>query len=125
VFPVDLAYKRSYSYTLQLKVPPGYEVQELPRDKRISLASGGGSYIRGYQDINGVVMLQSRFVMNRVVFQPRQYPELRELYDQMVAAHAEQIVLRRIEQPADAAESPEGAPGGQAPGAPEPEGEQR
>jgi hypothetical protein len=43
-------------------------------------------------DSRGLVI---QFAIRKPRFEPNEYPALRELYDQIVAAHAEQIVLKR------------------------------
>ncbi|MEM9664688.1 MAG: DUF3857 and transglutaminase domain-containing protein [Bacteroidota bacterium] len=93
-FPVDLTYPRDFTYTISLTVPEGYEVVEQPEDLRLGL-SEGGLFLRQTQQMNNTLMVQSRFVLGRAVFGPEQYNELRELYARVVAADAEQVVLRR------------------------------
>jgi hypothetical protein len=95
-FPVDLAYPRQQVYTFQLKLPEGYAVEEMPRSVRILLPDGGGLYQRLIQDQGDALSAQSQFVIEQSVFEPEHYEQLRSFFEQIVAAEAEQVVLRRV-----------------------------
>ena len=96
-FPVDLAYPRSYLYTLRLRLPEGYGVQELPEQARILLPQEGGHFQRGMNVKEGVLTVQTQFVIKRSMFHPRHYASVRSFYEQVVAAGAEQVVLKQVD----------------------------
>lgn len=113
-FPVDMAYPRDYIYSLRLTLPDGYEVQEVPGSRHLTLGNTGkGLYQRSMRVVGGVLMVQGRFVLAQSVYDTDQYDALRELFAQVVASQAEQLVLRRV------ADAPEAAP---EPAAPAPAG---
>ena len=43
----------------------------------------------------GQLVMQTRFVLSKDKYSPKMYKNLREMYDRVVAAEAEQIVLMR------------------------------
>lgn len=94
-FPVDMAFPRDYVYTLRLTLPEGYEIQDLPRSRRMGLASGGGRFLRSMVVQDGVLTLQARFTLGKSVYQPDQYAELRQFFAEVVAVQSEPLVLQR------------------------------
>ena len=113
-FPVDLAYPRDLSYTLKLKLPDGYEVQEMPENKSVRLSSGGGKFSRFSQVEDGVLQMRMRFTLAKSRFDPRHYLELRAFFDEAVAAEQEQVVLKRTSEAAAPVAGSEAVPTGDA-----------
>ena len=98
-FPVDLAYPRDIIYSLKLVLPEGYVVEETPPNMRLALPEKGGVFQRNTTVMNNGVFMQTRFMLNESKYEPAMYQGLREIYNRLVAAQAEQIVLKRSEEP--------------------------
>jgi transglutaminase-like putative cysteine protease len=94
-FPVDFTYGRKLYYTLNLTLPEGYVVQELPRSITLNLPRDGGQFRRVAQVEGNTLQLMSQVTIRKPRFDPFEYKALREFYDRIVAAHAEQVVLKR------------------------------
>lgn len=94
-FPVDLGYAYDWVYSIQLQLPEGYEVQESLKDTRMVLPDKGGMFQRSTQISEDKLVMQTRFTLSKSKYSPNMYKNLRELYDRVVAAEAEQIVLMR------------------------------
>lgn len=94
-FPVDFAHPYDLNYTLQLTVPEGFTIQEHPRDLRVIVPGGGARFQRQVRLHGQTLTVQTRFVLDRTVFEPNQYAGLRNFYGQVVAMHAEQVVLKQ------------------------------
>jgi hypothetical protein len=94
-FPVDFAYGRRLHYTLSLTLPEGYVVQELPKSFTLDLARDGGQFRRVAQVEGNTLQFMSQVTIRKPRFDPLEYKALREFYDRIVAAHAEQVVLKR------------------------------
>lgn len=97
-FPVDFGYPSDVNYNLRLTLPEGYEVHEKPATQRLSLPNGGASFTRVVEVVDGVLVMQTRFVRARGVYDTREYHDLRAFYDRLVAAQAEPVVLKRTQQ---------------------------
>lgn len=97
-FPVDLAYPRHLQYTLNLEIPDGYAVHEHPQHVQIKLPDEGGLFRRLVQVQGGRLQLRADFVLEKPVFQPASYDALKEFFGRVVAAHNEQVVLRRVQE---------------------------
>ncbi len=94
-FPIDFAYARKLHYTLNLTLPEGYVVQELPRSFTLDLPHDDGQFRRLAQVEGNTLQFTSQITIRKPRFDPLEYKTLREFYDRIVAAHAEQVVLKR------------------------------
>ena len=94
-FPVTYDSKVNQVVTLNLMLPDGYEVDEMPRSIEHQL----GDYIRYRQIVradDSMIQISTSFMVNKLVFQPSEYLFLRRFYNNVVSTQNEQIVLRRI-----------------------------
>lgn len=96
-YPVDFAYPQDISYTLNLKIPPGYIIAKHPDNFIITLPRDSGKFSRSLRIDGDVFQFTSRIEINKARFGVGEYGELQEFYDRIVDAHAEEIVLRKQE----------------------------
>ncbi len=94
-FPVDYAYGRVQFYTINLRLPGDYVVQDLPGNISVELAGGGAKFLRTMAVNGSHLQMISQIVIRKIQFQPQEYKGLRDFYDRIVAAHAQQVVLKR------------------------------
>lgn len=94
-FPVDFAYSRKTSYTANFKLPPGYVVQDLPRNLVLEVPGEGVQFRRSCIVEGNMLQFMTQTHIRKVRFEPQEYKALRELFDRIVAAHSEQVVLKR------------------------------
>ena len=94
-FPVDYAYGRKLNYALNLKLPHGYSVQELPQSITLDIPGEGARYSRSVLVDGNTLKINSQLHIRKIRFQPNEYKALRDFYDRLVAAQAEQVVLKR------------------------------
>jgi len=94
-FPVDFAYPRKLTYILNLRLPEGFIVQELPKNLTLNSLREGLQFRRQFVNKGNSLQLTMQLQITRTRFEPVEYKALCNLYDQIVAAHAEQIVLKR------------------------------
>jgi hypothetical protein len=95
-FPVDMAYARSFTRSTVIHIPEGYEVKELPRTVDLTSGLDEARFTRSASAENNTVQVLVRMSITATTFQPSRYESLKGFYDQIVAAEADQIVLRRI-----------------------------
>ncbi|MEA1898567.1 MAG: transglutaminase, partial [Bacteroidota bacterium] len=98
-YPVDFSYPRKETYILNLEVPEGYLVDELPASFQIQLP--GKSAVFSYMiNTNGnKIQLLNKIFINKPVFVYNEYSELVDFYNKIVEKHAEQIVFKKINEP--------------------------
>jgi hypothetical protein len=95
-YPVEMPYKMDEQYVLNLQIPEGYVVDEMPKPVTIKL--------NPYDDIvfeykisqtGSTIMVRYKLEMKRAIFYPAEYNTLRDFFAVLVAKHNEQIVLKK------------------------------
>jgi transglutaminase-like putative cysteine protease len=95
-YPVEMPYTMDETYLLQLQVPEGYEVDELPKQIMVKLNDNDdGVFEYRLSEGNGTISLRSRLRIKRSYFLPDEYNMLREFFDLVVKKHNEQIVFKK------------------------------
>lgn len=92
-FPVEFNYGFASEETVDLALPPEFEVVELPEVQTV--ASLGLRFRSACDADSNGVQFQRTFSVNRVFYTPAQYPRLRNAYSQIASADQGQVVLRR------------------------------
>ncbi|MEZ4885850.1 MAG: hypothetical protein R3E32_14045 [Chitinophagales bacterium] len=96
-FPVDFGHGYSYTYIFNLELPAGYAVEEMPEAMRLVLPEKGGSFTYNISANENKLQMMSKLSINQTLFKPEEYKAIKEFYDLIVAKHAEQIVLKKME----------------------------
>jgi len=95
LYPVEMPYTGDDIYTLNMEIPAGYEVEELPKSIRVNLNESDGMFEYLVSADNNRIMLKSRIRITKTFFQPSDYESLRNFFDQVVKKHAEVIVFKK------------------------------
>lgn len=95
-YPVDYGVPFTESYQLNLTIPDGYSIEELPQSKSFALEGKGGSFIYKVVQAGNIISLSMRFNIDKTLFLPTEYKILKDFYDIVVAKQSEQIVLKKI-----------------------------
>ncbi|WP_192822443.1 DUF3857 domain-containing protein [Rufibacter sp. LB8] len=93
--PVDLASPAEESHVLIYTLPAGYQVEALPEPATISLPGNTAKFSYQVQMVGLQLQVMSRLSINKAMFSPQEYTNLREFYNRLVAKHAEKIVLKK------------------------------
>jgi hypothetical protein len=95
-YPVNYNFPISETYIFNYTIPEGYEVESLPKSAMFKLPDNS---ITVYYDIknegNRISIVYARSV-NKIIFIPEEYKNLKELYNQVVRKHSESIILKKI-----------------------------
>lgn len=94
-FPVDFSYSFSSVYRINIKIPEGYEVIEVPKASVVKLPDGLGMYSFKMDATNQYLQLVLNEVILEAVIPSDYYPTLREFYNSLVEKGSEQIVLKK------------------------------
>jgi len=96
-YPVEMPYAKDQTFILNMEVPKGYTVDELPKSARVKLnEEGDGMFEYLIQLQDNRISLRSRIVIKRTYFLPDEYDMLREFYNLLVKKQNEQIVFKKI-----------------------------
>ena len=94
-YPIDYNYPVSETYIFDYTLPEGYQVESLP--KSITMKLPDNSIIISYtlQSNDNKIKVIYRRNISKILFLPGEYQNLKEIYDQIVKKHAEQIILKK------------------------------
>jgi len=98
-YPVDFGVPYNETYKLNLVIPDGYQVEELPKSKSIVLDDKVGTFTYQIAQMDKRVVLNMRFSILKSLFLPTEYKSLKDFFDLIVAKESEQIVLKKIVTP--------------------------
>ena len=98
LYPIDFGHTTNISVKSTYEIPEGFEVEELPQSVNISLPEKSGKFIFFCQEKDNKITVLSRINLYKPVFTAEEFGFLKEFYDLIVQKHAEQIVLKHIEE---------------------------
>lgn len=96
LYPVEMPYKEDNLFTLNMEIPRGYKVDEMPKSTRVKLNDNEGMFEYIVVNNGNHIQLRSRIVLEKANFLPDDYETLRNFYGFIVKKHAEQIVFKKI-----------------------------
>jgi hypothetical protein len=95
-YPVEMPYAFDETVSLNMDVPAGYVVDELPKQMRVKYDEEGKSFFEYLiTESQGHISFRSRIKFNRAYFSPEEYKGLREFFNLVVKKQNEQIVLKK------------------------------
>lgn len=95
-YPVEMPYQIHKTFILDMEIPKGYKVDEIPKSTRMKLNDNDGMFEYLVSANNGRIQLRSKLAMNKATFAPDDYETLREFFGHIVKKQAEQIVFKKI-----------------------------
>ena len=96
IYPVEMPYVKDDIYTLNMEIPKGYMIEELPKSTRISLNENDGMFEYIISVENETIYLKCRIKLKKAIFESDDYQSLRDFYTYIVKKEAEQIVFKKI-----------------------------
>lgn len=95
-YPVEMPYALDDMYNLQLEIPAGYELDEMPQQVMVRMNEDNDGYFEYRVSRSGnAVSFRSRLVVNRTFYAPEEYEMLREFFNLVVKKHNEQLVFKK------------------------------
>lgn len=99
IFPVNFDHIQSYVQIVEINIPEGYAVEELPKSERFMI--GDGSPIRlvfHAAQVDNKIKIHYQYVLKSLLFLPSDYEILKEFFGKIVLKNSEQIVLKKISE---------------------------
>ncbi len=94
-YPVEMPYTTDDTYLLNMEIPEGYVVEEIPKSVRVAYNGDEGSFEYLVQKSTSSIQLRSRIKLNKATFTPEDYNSLRDFFSVVVKKQNEQIVLKK------------------------------
>jgi hypothetical protein len=94
-YPVEMPYAMDEVYTLNMEVPKGYTVDEMPKPAKVLFNEDEGFFEYLLQRSDDVIQFRSRIKLNKANFTPEDYATLRDFFGFIVKKQSEQIVFKK------------------------------
>jgi len=98
-YPVDIPYPLAHRYVLNLTIPEGYAVEQMPEQVSLSLPENGGKFTFLVSKLAGTArtfQINSTIQINQVHFEPDEYAVIKKFFDLIIEKQQEQLVLKKI-----------------------------
>lgn len=94
-YPVEFPYPFKDQFILNLTIPDGYAVEEMPKSVKISLldAAGNFQYLSSFK--GNVIQLVIKIQLDQLRFESEDYSAVKEFFNQIAVKSAEQVVLKK------------------------------
>lgn len=95
-YPVEMPYCNEEVYILNMEIPKGYKVEEVPKSTRVKLNDDEGmfEYIIGVDAER--IQFRSKLVLNKANYLPEDYQTLRDFFTYVVKKQSERIVFKKV-----------------------------
>ena len=94
---VEIGHPITHTYMLSLNLNNQYEVEQMPKNKKIQLMNGAGECVVFYSNKDGKLNLRFNFKLNDFRYYAADYQNLKDFFNQVVEILTkEPIVLKKI-----------------------------
>jgi hypothetical protein len=97
-YPVEFPYPTNDQYVLNMKIPKGYKIEEMPKSVNYSFPPDDARFQYLIEAQGNNVNLIVRVVIKKTFFSVENYEFLKKFFDDIAAKLAEQIVLKKVEK---------------------------
>jgi Domain of Unknown Function with PDB structure (DUF3858)/Transglutaminase-like superfamily len=95
-YPVEIPYLLDETYILNMEIPAGYQVDEVPKSARVAYNNNEGMFEYLIQKGEGNIQMRVRLKLNKTLFPTDEYGTLRDFFAFVVKKENEQIVFKKI-----------------------------
>lgn len=92
-YPVEFDYPVSETVVVKTVIPEGYKIESVPKNTTIKILNGAAYYDYKVTQEEGALVAQYEFKINRMMFIPTEYTELKEFFRKMIESQSETVVL--------------------------------
>ncbi len=94
--PVEMPFKINDLFVLDMEIPKGYKVEELPKSTKVSLNENEGTFEYLISSDKDKIQMKCHLVLRKANFTKEDYQTLRDFYSLVVKKESEQIVFKKI-----------------------------
>jgi len=94
-FPVDFGYQDEEVFSLSLRIPDIYSIEELPENVTYSLGEKNAEYGFTCSKEENRIFVKSFLRLKKTIFTPAEYSGLRDFFGNMLQSQARLIVLKK------------------------------
>jgi len=94
-YPIEMPYPIDEIYVLNMEIPAGYVVDELPKSSKVAYNANEGFFEYLIQKSETNVQLRTHIKLNKATFAAEDYNSLRDFFAYVVKKQEEQIVFKK------------------------------
>jgi hypothetical protein len=94
-YPVDWGMPSNKRYILNIHLPDGYTIESTPEVVSVGLPNKGGQFITDFTRDGNNFTYSNVIQFNKSIYQPEEYPYLKELYNKIIASEKADIVFSK------------------------------
>ncbi len=94
-YPIDYGHPMRSRYILNVELPEGYEIAEMPKPSNIQLPEKSAKFNYSVSLNGNVIQFMANFEISRTVFYESDYQLIKEFYNQVIAKQSEVIMLKK------------------------------
>ena len=95
-YPVEIPYLIDETYILNMEIPTGYQVDEIPKSTRVAYNENEGMFEYLIQKGESSIQMRVRLKLNKTLFPTDEYGTLRDFFAFVVKKETEQIVFKKM-----------------------------
>jgi hypothetical protein len=95
LYPVEMSCVSEKYYVLNMEIPTGYEIDELPKSQKFLLNESEGYFDYQVEAAGNTIKIKSSVVLNKAIFEPEEYDSLKNFYNTIIKKQAEIIVFKK------------------------------
>ncbi|HNW50477.1 MAG TPA: DUF3857 domain-containing protein [Prolixibacteraceae bacterium] len=94
-YPVNYNFPTTETYNFEYTIPDGFQVESIPAPAVIKLPNNDINIIYNTQVSGNKIYVTYRMIVNKTLYLPEEYKNLKEFYDQLVKKNSENIILKK------------------------------
>lgn len=94
-YPVDFPLLSDLTVITKISIPDGFEIESLPKSSVVVLPDNGGKCSFNFSQLGNQLSITFRTQINKTLFMPEEYPQLKAFYSEMLARKGKNIVLQK------------------------------
>ena len=96
LYPVDFIIPIEQRMNILVKIPEGWQVQELPKNVRMLLPDKSATILFNAAIVNNMIQISFKLNINKAIYIQNEYNDLKIFFDELVKKESEMIVLKKI-----------------------------
>lgn len=95
LYPIDFPYPFASETRISYLLPSGFAPEDRPENSKVTLPNGDMSFIYVIGDLDIGVSVMNQLVLRKSFYQTEEYSSVKQIYDEMLNRHGQQLVLKR------------------------------
>lgn len=96
LYPIDFTYPSQNKYSINIKIPEGYEIESLPKSTVLKIEEGYLNFNYAISAKTNQIVLNLSFDVNQSIIPAENYVNLKEFFKFMIEKESEKVILKKI-----------------------------